>query len=165
MRNGTHTVPVSELGGAPESLKDQADDLHEEARMILPGLQASCGFQLIAVFNQRFSDLTYAAQIAHVAALLLTIVAMGLLVTPAAVHRLSEPAVVSHRFVTLSSRLIAAALLPLALGIAIDAWVVTSLVFEPPLEWMPWAIGVAVFAALITLWLVFPYARGRRSRG
>src|SRR5204863_5645959 len=113
----------------PESLKDQANDLHEEARMVLPGVQAICGSQLIAVFNQRFFDLTYSAQIAHIGALLLTIAAMGLLITPAAVHRISEPAVISRGFVSLSSRLIASALIPLALGIAIDTWVVTSLIF------------------------------------
>lgn len=145
----------------PEPLKDQANDLHEEARMVLPGVQAICGFQLIAVFNQRFFDLTYAAQVAHVGALLLTIVAVGLLVTPAAVHRISEPAVISRGFVVLSSRLIASALLPLALGIAIDAWVVTSLVFQGRGEWISWVIAVLIFAGLTALWLAWPYRRRR----
>ncbi len=34
----------------------------EEARMVLPGIQALFGFQLIAAFNQRFSELKALAQ-------------------------------------------------------------------------------------------------------
>ena len=34
-----------------ESLKDEIANLIEEARMVLPGIQALFGFQLIAVFN------------------------------------------------------------------------------------------------------------------
>jgi len=35
----------------------------EEARVILPGLQAVFGFQTIAVFNERFEDLPAYAQV------------------------------------------------------------------------------------------------------
>jgi hypothetical protein len=42
----------------PGKLDDQTDktgrDAIEEARMVLPGIQALFGFQLIAVFNERF---------------------------------------------------------------------------------------------------------------
>src|ERR1700694_2515161 len=41
-----------------ESLDAEARYTIEEARMVLPGIQAIFGFQLIAVFNQRFHDLT-----------------------------------------------------------------------------------------------------------
>ena len=41
----------------PASLKDQARNVLEEARMVLPGIQALFGFQLIAVFNQRFESI------------------------------------------------------------------------------------------------------------
>ena len=37
-----------------EPLEKVVEHLEEEARMILPGIQALFGFQLIAVFNQRF---------------------------------------------------------------------------------------------------------------
>jgi hypothetical protein len=41
-----------------ESLEDEATHATDEARMVLPGVQAILGFQLVAVFNQRFHDLT-----------------------------------------------------------------------------------------------------------
>src|SRR4029077_15687373 len=39
-----------------ESLETEVEQALEEARMVLPGIQALFGFQLIAVFNQRFDQ-------------------------------------------------------------------------------------------------------------
>ena len=38
------------------SLPEATSHLLEECRMVLPGIQALFGFQLIAVFNSRFAD-------------------------------------------------------------------------------------------------------------
>jgi len=60
--------------------------------MVLPGIQALFGFQLIAVFNQGFGEkLSHGAQLVHLLALVLAALAMALVMTPAALHRLSEP--------------------------------------------------------------------------
>jgi len=40
-----------------ETLEEEATHVTDEARMLLPGVQTVLGFQLIAVFNQRFQDL------------------------------------------------------------------------------------------------------------
>ena len=70
------------------SLSQAAEYLLEEARMVLPGLQALFGFQLIAVFSTRFADdLTPAEQRLHLLAILLVVVAIALIMTPAAYHR------------------------------------------------------------------------------
>ena len=50
-----------------ESLKEQARSTHEEARMVLPGIQALFGFQLIAVFNRPFFELGSADRLLHLA--------------------------------------------------------------------------------------------------
>jgi len=39
-----------------ESLEQEATFILEESRMVLPGIQALFGFQLIAVFNQGFGE-------------------------------------------------------------------------------------------------------------
>ena len=36
-----------------ESLEEEVDHILGEGRMVLPGIEASFGFQLIAVFDQR----------------------------------------------------------------------------------------------------------------
>lgn len=46
----------------------------EEARVVLPGVQALFGFQTIAVFKDRFGELAYYAKASHAAALIMVIV-------------------------------------------------------------------------------------------
>ena len=61
--------------------------LLDECRMVLPGLQALFGFQLIAVFNQRFSqELSLAEQEMHLRALGLVAISGALVMIPAAYH-------------------------------------------------------------------------------
>ena len=75
-----------------ESLEEQLRNLITEARIVLPGVQAILGFQLIAVFNERFAhELTRAEQILHVTAFFLIAVAIGLIMTPAANAQMSPP--------------------------------------------------------------------------
>ena len=72
----------------PESLKDQATHILDEARTVLPGIQALFGFQLMAVFSDRFATgLTEAEQRLHFASIVLVVLAIGLMMTPAAYHR------------------------------------------------------------------------------
>src|SRR5512143_2292850 len=69
-------------------LADAASMLLDECRMVLPGIQALFGFQLIAVFNQRFAeDLTAVERCMHLAAVGLVAIAVGIVMTPAAMHR------------------------------------------------------------------------------
>jgi hypothetical protein len=143
------------------TLKEQMRNIIEEARMILPGIQALFGFQTVAIFNQRFDDLPAIVQGVHLLALAMVVTAIGLVMTPAAWHRMVEPHQVSMRTVQLSSRLICAALPPLALGLALDMYVVLYLVTasHPGSA----AGAAAVLGLLLALWFVLPL-RGRRRR-
>jgi hypothetical protein len=60
----------------------------EEARMVLPGIQALFGFQLIVVFNNSFDQLTQTEQNAHFVALALVAFAIAIIMTPVAYHRI-----------------------------------------------------------------------------
>ena len=147
-----------------ESLRDQVQDVHEEARMVLPGVQALFGFQLIAIFSDRFSDLDFPDPFLHFAALLLVAASMGLLMTPAAYRRLREPAVASAEFTRLGSILIAGALLPLLMGVSLDIYVVARLIFARASALPSIIAGVATFLVLASLWFAFPLWRRRRAR-
>jgi Family of unknown function (DUF6328) len=89
-----------------------AQEVIEEARMVLPGIQALFGFQLIAVFNERFYSLPSFEQALHYVALVLVGVAIAVIMTPAAYHRMVEQTTVSEFFVRLASWLIAVAMVP-----------------------------------------------------
>ncbi|MGD9884033.1 MAG: DUF6328 family protein [Reyranella sp.] len=119
--------------GAPddvhrEDLEEEATHITDEARMILPGVQALMGFQLIAVFNERFQRLDEGHQILHLVAFLLVTLAMGLIMAPAAYHRLAERGRVTRRFVDLASTLLCLALPPLMIGVACDTYLIAYLV-------------------------------------
>jgi len=132
--------------------------------MVLPGVQALLGFQLIAVFNQSFATiLTPAEQILHLVSFLCVALAIGLLMTPAAYHRQATPGEVSQNFADLASGLITTALAPLALAIAIDGYIVSRIILADTVTSA--CIGVALAAGLLGLWYAYPQiARARRRR-
>jgi hypothetical protein len=91
------------------TLKDQMGHILEEARMVLPGIQALFGFQTVAVFNDRFEELPRYAQACHVTALALVVCAIALVMLPAAYHRLAQPDRVTLHTIKLGSRAICTA--------------------------------------------------------
>ena len=84
---------VTEQDRAEETLElsDSLQLLFEECRTVLPGIQALFGFQLIVVFNQGFSEklVPWQRQI-HLVAVVLVAFAIGLIMTPASLHRRME---------------------------------------------------------------------------
>jgi hypothetical protein len=79
----------------PSTLEEEVRTTIEEPRMVLPCLQALFGFQLIAVFNDRFQNLVPLEQYLHVLALVLVALAAACIMTPAAYHRIAERGTVS----------------------------------------------------------------------
>lgn len=113
-----------------ESLEEQATQATDEARMVLPGVQAIMGFQLIAAFNQRFETLAAGDRSLHLVAFFLVMLAMGLPMAPAAYHRQRERGRVTRRFVDLASALMTWALLPLMIGLAADTYILVFVVAD-----------------------------------
>ena len=116
---------------AKEALADVATHLLEECRMVLPGIQALFGFQLVAVFNQAFWDkLNPVEQHLHLIAVALIVIAIALVMTPAAYHRQAEPDSVSERFVAVCSRLLLWSMVPLLVAICLDFYLVARLILH-----------------------------------
>src|SRR3982751_1154601 len=155
----------ADRGEQPLSLTDSATHLLNEGRMVLPGIQALFGFQLIAVFNQGFArDLSASEQILHLAATVLVAIAVALVMTPAALHRQLEPRGVSEGLVLISSRLLLWSMVPLALGISLDLYLVARVILGAA---VPAAvIAVGLLALYLGLWFVLPRSRvARRMMG
>lgn len=156
-------------GGAPSPDEDHAklekiaQEAIEEARMVLPGIQALFGFQLIAAFNARFRELTDGEQDMHLAALVLLAVAIALIMAPAAYHRLAEQRDVSKFFVQFASWMIAGAMVPLMGALSIDVYLVGRVVLGSAT--VSGAIATGVLILLAALWFVFPlFMRWRMRR-
>jgi hypothetical protein len=142
------------------TLKEQLRNIIEEARMVLPGIQALFGFQTIAVFNQRFDELPAAVKDTHLFALAMVVIAIALIMSPAAWHRIVAPDRVSEAIVKLSSRLISAALFPLALGLALDMFVVVYLVSGSAA--VSGIACVLTLALLLTMWFALPLITAKK---
>jgi hypothetical protein len=136
-------------------LKDSVANTLDEARMVLPGIQALFGFQLIAVFNASFGDkLSPELQVLHYAAIVLTVLCTALVMGPAAYDRLNDPTTVSNWFIEYSSRLITFGMVPLMLSISIDVFIIGMLVLKNP---VPSAVvAIACATAMSLLWFILP---------
>jgi len=101
-----------------------------EARVVLPGAQALLGFQFAAVLTEAFEKLPKMSQYVHLASLGLIAVCIVLLMAPAAYHRIVERGEDTNRVHTFSSVMVVCALIPLALGISGDVYVVLVKVLQ-----------------------------------
>jgi hypothetical protein len=160
------TVPSPRRRGdeVRASVKDRIDHVLTEARTILPGAQALLGFQFIAVFMQGFESLPPSSKSVHVASLACIALSTILLLTPAAYHRIVERGEDTEEFHRLASRLLIAATIPLALGVAGDVFVVVRKVSGSVAGSAGAAATVAVvcFALWYGLSLVARYRAGAR---
>jgi hypothetical protein len=124
-------------------LTDKIKHVLTECRVVLPGSQALLGFQFISVLTESFDKLPSLSKYIHLASLGLNAVAIVLLITPAAYHRLVEEGEETEHFHRFASKVLIAALVPLALALAGDVYVVVQKVSESQL--------VSVVSALVVL--------------
>ncbi len=126
--------------------------------MVLPGIQALFGFQLIVVFSERFiAAVDLSGKRLHLVAILMIVVAIALIMTPAALQRVAEPRSVSQSYVMLCSRLILAAMVPLALAISLETWLVATVLLGNPA--VAWSAAIALGLLFFLLWGLAPYWR------
>ena len=144
-----------------EPLPDVASHLLEECRMVLPGIQALFGFQLMAVFNAQFVDLPAAHRVVHLVAIGLVAIAIALVMTPAAYHRLALHNAVSQSFIDLSSRLLLYSMCTLVLAMCLDVYVITTMILSD--TWWGVALSLVIMTVFGSLWFALPYV-ARRSR-
>ena len=104
-------------------LMKKIENALDEARILVLGVQVLMGFQYQAIFQKQFSTLPHHAQLLKVWALWALLIAMVLLMAPAAYHRIVERGGTSHDFHEFITRVTTPALLPFALGIGVDFYV------------------------------------------
>src|SRR5216684_1937656 len=142
------------------SLSAAARYLLEESRMVLPGIQALFGFQLIAVFSATFGErLSAGEQQLHLAATFLIAVAVAIIMAPAAYHRQAGPREVTETFVWLSTRLLLWSMWPLAVGVCLDFYLVSRVILHSAVA--PVLAG-GLFAIFLGLWFLLPRIRDPR---
>jgi hypothetical protein len=136
-------------------LSEAVTHLLEECRMVLPGIQALFGFQLIAVFNSTFSEkLTPTEQRFHLAAIGLVAVAVALVMAPAALHRQTSPHAATKGFIKVATRLLLLSMFPLMLGISFDFYLIARLILNNTL--ISLLFSTLLLISFATLWFLLP---------
>lgn len=148
---------------APNGLHAEMRDIIEEARVILPGVQALFGFQTVAAFSDRFEQLPWYATLCHLIGLGMVIIAVALVMTPAIYYRFVGPAYLSRGMIKRSSWLLRCALAPLACGLALDMFTVIYVTTQNLLTSVVGA--AATFLLLSGRWFFFPWHARKRGRG
>jgi hypothetical protein len=126
-----------------EKLTNKIKHVLTECRVVLPGSQALLGFQFIVILTDGFDKLSSMSKYVHLASLGLNALTIVLLMTPAAYHRIVEQGEETEHFHRFASKMLVAALVPLALGLAGDVYVVVQKVTDSQL--------VSVVSALVIL--------------
>ena len=129
--------------------------------MVLPGMQALFGFQLIAVFHPRFVQLlSPTEQRIHLLAISLVTLAVALIMTPAAYHRQTSPQQITQRFIRICTRLVLWSMPPLAVSLCAEFYLISRLIAGSVLASL---VAGAQFGVFFFLWFVLP--RLGRTRG
>jgi hypothetical protein len=147
-----------ESGGS--KLTDKIKHVLTEARVVLPGAQTLLGFQLIVFLMESFEKLPESSRYVHLASLFLVALSIVLLMTPAAYHRIVERGEETERFHTFASLVLLAAMIPLALGLSGDFFVVIRKVTESTT--LAIILSSIVLALFYGLW--FGYTAYRRNQ-
>jgi hypothetical protein len=142
-----------------EKLNTEMRDILEEARVILPGVQALFGFQTIAVFNERFGDLETYAKACHVLGLGMVVVTIAMIMTPAIYYRACAGHATRH-MAKVSTLMIRGGLVPLAVGLSLEMFTVLFVASASP------ALSIfgagATFVLFAALWYALPVLRRKR---
>src|SRR5919204_2884868 len=143
-------------------IKDKVKNALDEARMLALGTQVIVGLLLRSFFEKGFESLPVPSQALMLAGLGLMLVAVGLLVSPAAYHRLVERGEDTEEIHRYTSKLMGFALLPLALGLGVGLYVATQKI----VGWKPGAAaGLAGMLVAVFFWYLLEAYRRRERAG
>jgi hypothetical protein len=156
-------VPVMREAETSAPLSTRIDKMLTEARVIVPGAQALLGFQLIVTFTRAFGDLSATMRVVHIAALCCVALAVVLLMTPAALHRIAFRGEDTQDFLWLGSAFVLAAPAALALGLAADMDVAIAQAINA--QDVAAAISGISLIVLMGLWYVMPIMLRMRIEG
>ena len=139
-----------------EELDQEWGELVEEHRLAMPGVQVLFAFLLILPFQNRFEDLTTQQEYVYFAALLCSTVAIILLITPTASHRIRWRKRDKEALMVMATRTAIAATVFIAAAMTASVYLITDVLFGEPATVI---VASLVAAAFATFWYAFPLYR------
>jgi amino acid transporter len=149
---------AEEAGGR---LDRELNELLQELRVALPGVQVLFAFLLTIPFAQRFTIISGAQKTAYFVAFLSTGAATALLIAPTAFHRLEWRQRDKERILRTSTTFTLLGLAFLTVAMTATIFVVTDVLYDTA-----WAVVTAAVAAIVfaLFWFVWPTTRRLKHR-
>jgi Family of unknown function (DUF6328) len=157
-RSSPPAPATADAGGETpdERLNRNLDQLLQELRVALPGVQVLFAFLLAVPFQQNFTEITTFQERVYFATLLCTAISAALLISPTAYHRLTFHLQQKKELVYVSNRLAIAGLGFLALAMTGAIVLITDVLFGAVATA---AFGIAAAAMFVLLWGLLPLRR------
>ncbi len=127
-------------------LDQEWSELLEEHRVAMPGAQVLFTFLLILPFQNRFRDLTTNQEYVYFSALLCAAVAIVLLITPTAAHRIRWRQADKEALLLVATRTAIAATVFMAASVTASVYLITDYLFGEPATAIVTALIGALFA-------------------
>jgi Family of unknown function (DUF6328) len=143
-----------------ERINRELIELLNELRVALPGVQFLFAFLLVVPFQQRVTQTTAFQRDVYFLTLVAAVIATGLLIAPAAQHRLLFRQHDKEALLKRSSRSAFAGTVVLAVALASAVLLVVDILFSSTQAWIT---AVAVLVLLLWWWVVTPL--WQRARG
>ncbi len=140
-----------------ERLDRNLDELLQEIRVAIPGVQVLFAFLLVVPFQQGFTKVTPFQERVYFVSLLCTAIAAALLISPTAYHRMTFRRQQKHKLVPLANRLALAGLAFLALAVTAAILLITDIVFGATETVV--ATTTFVFGFYAIFWFLLPLRR------
>jgi uncharacterized protein involved in cysteine biosynthesis len=139
-----------------QRLNRNLDQLLQELRVVLPGVQVLFAFLLAVPFSSRFGDVDDFERDVYFTALMLSALAVAFLMAPSMHHRILFRQEQKRYLVHAGSILTIAGMTTMALAIALSLVLVAHFLFGPGAAW---AAGATALVAFGLLWYALPIAR------
>jgi cation transport ATPase len=139
-----------------ERLNRQLDQLLQELRVAMPGVQVLFAFLLAVPFQQRFAQVTDFQRDVYFATLLASAVASALFIAPTAYHRVMFERHDKPRLIAISSRFALGGLAALAVAMNGAILLITDVLFDGATPVITVVLTGTMFAGL---WFVLGAAR------
>jgi hypothetical protein len=148
-------APPGDAEEPAERVSRELDELMQQLRIALPGVQVLFAFLLTVPFTNRFDTVDGSARVAFFVAFLATTAAAGLLLAPVSYARIQFRQTDKERLVQLGTRTAIAGLGLLAVAITAVTFVVTQVLYANTTAAI---IAAAVASLLAVLWFAVPLA-------
>jgi hypothetical protein len=143
-----------------ERLEREVEELLQELRSIIPGVQVQFAFLLTIAFTQRFQSLTDVQRVVYYVSLVLGALSLILLLAPASFHRVRFRQRDKEAMMRSANLEVVAALVLVSCSVAGIVFLISDLMFATEFAV---AAGVLIWIASSSLWWGYPLARRRRD--